>query len=55
MSLTRKLQKTNRDQYTLTIPKSLIDLLKWNEQSIIEFGFDKGKITLSKIKGGKNA
>ncbi|GEM_PF-2928013 len=53
MALTRKLQKTNRGQYTLTVPKQLIDLLDWNTQSVIEFGFDKGKITLQKIKPKK--
>jgi len=50
MALTRRLQKTNRDQYTLTIPKSLIEILDWNEQDGIEFGFDGGKITLQKAK-----
>lgn len=57
MALTRRLQKTNRDQYTLTIPKSLIEILDWNEKSEIEIGFDGSKITLQKSKskkGGKN-
>lgn len=48
MALTRRLQKTNRDQYTLTIPKQLIELLNWNEKNTIEIGFEDGKITLQK-------
>jgi bifunctional DNA-binding transcriptional regulator/antitoxin component of YhaV-PrlF toxin-antitoxin module len=46
----RKLQKTNKDQYTLTIPKTLVKILDWNDKDEIEFGFEKGKITLKKKK-----
>ena len=54
MALTRKLQRTKKDQYTLTIPKSIIHLLDWKEQDRIEFGFDDGKITLKNSRrGGK--
>jgi len=44
--LSRRLQKTNKDQYILTIPKQLVDLLGWKEKNRIEFGFEDGKITL---------
>jgi hypothetical protein len=53
MALTRKLQRTKKDQYTLTVPKSVVHLLKWNEQDLIEFGFEDGKITLKKHKKGE--
>ena len=46
----RKLQKTSKDQYTLTIPKTLVQLLGWSEQDDIAFGFEKGKLTLKKVK-----
>lgn len=52
-SLTRKLQKTKKEQYTLTIPKHLVQLLGWDEKSIIEFGFDQGKLTIKKISARK--
>jgi bifunctional DNA-binding transcriptional regulator/antitoxin component of YhaV-PrlF toxin-antitoxin module len=51
MKLTRKLQKTSKDQFILTIPKSLVQILEWKEKDVIEFGFDKGKITITKAKG----
>jgi len=53
VKLARKLQKTNKDQYTLTIPKTLVQLLKWKDKDEIEFGFEKGKITITKEKGVK--
>lgn len=54
MPITRKLQRTKKDQYIITIPKSLIILLNWKEQDEIEFGFEDGKICLKKQskKGG---
>lgn len=51
--LTRRLQKTNKDQYLLTIPKHLVDLLNWQQKSSIEFGFTDGKITLKVRKPEK--
>ena len=51
MKLTRKLQKTNKDQFILTIPKTLVQVLKWNDKDEIEFGLEKGKITITKAKG----
>ena len=48
MPLSRKLQRTNKDQYILTIPKSIVQLLNWKEQDEIEFGFEEGNITLKK-------
>ena len=51
MKLTRKLQKTNKDQFILTIPKTLVQILKWKDKDKIEFGFERGKITITKAKG----
>lgn len=51
MDLTRILQKTNKGQYILTIPKSIAQLLEWNDKDEIEFGLEKGKITITKKKG----
>lgn len=51
MKLNRRLQKTNKDQYILTIPKTLVQLLEWKDKDDIEFGFEHGKITITKIKG----
>jgi antitoxin component of MazEF toxin-antitoxin module len=48
VKLVRKLQKTNKDQFILTIPKTLVQLLKWKNKDEIEFGFEKGKITITK-------
>ena len=48
MQLTRTLQKTNKDQFTLTIPKNLVQILKWKNKDKIEFGFERGKITITK-------
>ncbi len=47
--LQRRLQRTNKDQYTLTIPKQLVQLLGWAEKQQIIFGFEKGKITISPV------
>jgi len=51
MILSRKLQKTNKDQYILTIPKSIAQILKWEDKDEIEFGFERGKLTITKVKG----
>ena len=51
-SLSRKLQKTNKDQYTVTIPKALIALLGLKEQDELEFGLEGNKLTLKKRRGG---
>ena len=48
--LIRRLQRTNKDQYLLTTPKHLVDLLNWQQKSSIEFGFSDGKITLKARK-----
>ncbi|MBW2968697.1 hypothetical protein KY314_01100 [Candidatus Woesearchaeota archaeon] len=47
MKLIRTLQKTNKDQYILTIPKTLVQLLNWENKDKIEFGFERGKITIT--------
>ncbi|MBI2564682.1 AbrB/MazE/SpoVT family DNA-binding domain-containing protein [Candidatus Woesearchaeota archaeon] len=62
--LKRKLQKTNKDQYILTIPKALVEVLNWKDKEVIEFIFDADKIVLhnnhsnnkfsSSKRGGKN-
>lgn len=46
----RKLQRTPKDQYTLTIPKTLVGILGWLDKEKVEFGFEQGKITLKKVK-----
>lgn len=46
--LSRKLQRTNKDQYTVTIPKALVDLLSWKEQSEITFNHKRNALALSK-------
>ncbi|MBI4148400.1 hypothetical protein HY490_03860 [Candidatus Woesearchaeota archaeon] len=48
-SLQRRLQRTNKDQYTLTIPKQLVQLLGWSTKQKILFGFDRAKVTLSPL------
>lgn len=48
--ITRKLQKTPKDQYILTIPKTLVQILEWGDKDEIEFGFEKGKLTLKRVK-----
>ncbi len=48
--ITRKLQRTPKDQYTLTIPKTLVKLLDWNNKDEIDFGFENGKLTLKRVK-----
>jgi hypothetical protein len=55
VKLTRKLQKTNKDQFILTIPKSLVQILKWKDKEEIEFGFERGKITITKGKRGEKS
>ncbi len=58
MGLTRKLQRTKKDQYTLTIPKALVELLNLKEQDEIEFNLVDGNITLKKSarkRGEKDA
>lgn len=53
-NLKRKLQKTNKDQYLLTIPKHIIQLLNWEDKDTIEFGFHKDRLTIKKVsKRGK--
>jgi bifunctional DNA-binding transcriptional regulator/antitoxin component of YhaV-PrlF toxin-antitoxin module len=56
LKLTRKLQKTNKDQFTLTIPKALVQILDWKDKDVIEFGLERGKITITKAgkKGEKS-
>lgn len=48
--LRRRLQRTNKDQYTLTIPKQLVQLLGWSTKQQILFGFEKGKIQISPVE-----
>jgi bifunctional DNA-binding transcriptional regulator/antitoxin component of YhaV-PrlF toxin-antitoxin module len=55
MGITRKLQRTAKDQYTLTVPKTLVQLLNWSEQDLVEFGLEGNTITIKKApkQGGK--
>jgi len=48
--ITRKLQRTPKDQYILTIPKTLVKILEWAEKDEIDFGFEQGKLTLRRVK-----
>jgi bifunctional DNA-binding transcriptional regulator/antitoxin component of YhaV-PrlF toxin-antitoxin module len=48
--ITRKLQRTPKDQYTLTIPKTLVQILGWNDKDEIEFIFEKDKLSLRRVK-----
>jgi bifunctional DNA-binding transcriptional regulator/antitoxin component of YhaV-PrlF toxin-antitoxin module len=54
MAIKRSLQRTSRDQYTLTIPKALVEILGYKEQDEIEFAMVKDTLVLKKIRqGGK--
>lgn len=44
----RRLQRTNKDQYLLTIPKSLVEILKLKEKDEIEFILHKDGIMIRK-------
>lgn len=48
--ITRKLQRTPKDQYTVTIPKTLIDILGWENKDEVEFKFEGDKLTLKRVK-----
>ena len=48
--ITRKLQRTPKDQYILTIPKTLVQILGWDEGDKIEFGFSDNKLRMKKAK-----
>ncbi len=48
MAITRKLQKTAKDQFTLTIPKTLVELLGLKEQDVIEFQLRGNELVLKK-------
>jgi len=47
----RRLQKTNKDQYLLTIPKALVEILQWQDKDEIEFVLEHNKLCIKK-KGG---
>ncbi len=44
----RRLQRTNKGQYTLTIPKQLVRILGLGEQDAVAFGLSGGEVTLQK-------
>lgn len=50
--LTRRLQRTKKDQYTLTIPKALVELLGLKEQDLLAFSLSGDRISLAKVKKG---
>lgn len=56
-SLTRRLQRTKKDQYTLTVPKALVELIGLKVQDALEFSLDGDKIVLVKNRkrGARNA
>ena len=45
----RRLQKTNKDQYTITIPKTLVEVLGWDAQDQLSFSLQGDSLVLSKI------
>ncbi|MBS3176807.1 hypothetical protein J4457_06255 [Candidatus Woesearchaeota archaeon] len=45
-ALVRRLQRTGRDQYILTIPKHLVQILRWQEHQLLSFGFEKGRLSV---------
>lgn len=50
----RRLQKTNKDQYTVTIPKTLVQVLGWNAKDQVSFSLLDGKVVLSKIDSNQS-
>ncbi len=48
--ITRNLQKTNKEQYLLTIPKTLIEILNWANKENIQFVLEKNMIRLRNKK-----
>jgi AbrB family looped-hinge helix DNA binding protein len=55
VALTRRLQRTKKDQYTLTIPKALVELLGLKEQDELEFSLEGDRISLKKSKKKRGA
>jgi len=45
-SLQRKLQRTSKDQYTITIPKAIVQLLKLKEKEALTFSLEGDSIVL---------
>lgn len=50
----RRLQRTNKDQYLLTVPKAIVELLQLKEKDEIEFLLHKDGLLLKK-RGGSVA
>ena len=50
--LCRKLQMTNKSQFILTIPKNLIQILKWDDKQKVIFEMTNSSLVIS--KGGEN-
>lgn len=48
--ITRKLQRTPKDQYTVTIPKTLVQILGWDDKDELEFLFEQDKLVLKRAK-----
>jgi bifunctional DNA-binding transcriptional regulator/antitoxin component of YhaV-PrlF toxin-antitoxin module len=56
VAIKRKLQRTKKDQYTITIPKALVDILGLEAQDVLEFTLKDEQLILKKRKrGGKHA
>jgi bifunctional DNA-binding transcriptional regulator/antitoxin component of YhaV-PrlF toxin-antitoxin module len=51
MPIRRRVQKTSNDQYVITIPKTLVELLSIRKGAVIDFSInDKGEIVLRRAK-----
>ena len=48
----RNLQRTSKDQYTLTFPKIFVGLLGWRSGDALDFGFNKNRLTVRKGSRG---
>jgi antitoxin component of MazEF toxin-antitoxin module len=54
MGTRRKVQKTSQDQYTITIPKTLIEVLGINKGSEFEFVLSKNmELVLKPVRRGR--
>ncbi len=47
----RKLQKTNKDQYLLTIPKKVIKELGWQDKTELSFQYENSALFLQQKPG----
>jgi len=45
-----KVQKTNNDQYIVTIPKAFAETFEFKQGTILEFKIKDGEMVLRKVK-----